>query len=85
MAEARALLGLSELELASADPRQAVLLGQQAAGVFGNLKAPLYEVRALVLLSDAYTALGDVDAAEAAAAEAAVLRSKNVGDQPIAQ
>ena len=76
MAEARALLGLGELELASGDPRQGVVLGQQAAALFGELTAPLYKARALTLLSNAFIALDDIDAANAASAEAAALRAK---------
>jgi hypothetical protein len=51
LAEARALLGLSELALASSDPRQAVVLGQQASDVFRDRGTQLYEVRTLSLLS----------------------------------
>ena len=62
IAEARALLGLGELELASGDPRQGVVLGQQAAALFGELTARLYKARALTLLSNAFIALDDIDA-----------------------
>ena len=75
MAEARALLGLSELALTSGDPGQAVALGQQASGIFRGMGAPLYEERALTLLSDAHAALGDSAAAAAASADAAALRA----------
>ncbi len=75
MAEARALLGLSELALTGGDPGQAVVLGQQASGIFLGMGAPLYEERALTLLSDAHAALGDSAAAAAASADAAALRA----------
>ena len=54
MAEARTLLGLSELALTSGDAGQAVALGQQASGIFRGMGAPLYEERALALLSDGH-------------------------------
>ena len=81
MAEALALLGLSELALASGEPGQAVDLGRRAAAVFQGMEAPLYEARALTLLSDAYTALDDAAAAQAASAQAAMLRTKLIGDE----
>ena len=73
--EARALLGLAELALASDDPGQAVALGQQAAGAFRDVGVPLIEAQALTLLSDAHLALGDSGAAAAAKARAAALRA----------
>jgi DNA-binding SARP family transcriptional activator/tetratricopeptide (TPR) repeat protein len=79
VAEARALLGLSELALASRDPQQAVVFGQQASRMFRDMGALLYDARVLTLLSDAYAALGDADAANAASAEAAALRAKLLG------
>ena len=75
LAEARTLLGLSELALANGDPGQAVVLGRQASAVFRDMGALLYDVRALTLLSEAHAALGDTDAANAASAEAAALRA----------
>jgi tetratricopeptide (TPR) repeat protein len=83
MAEARALLGLAELALASQEPREAVSLGQRAAAVFEGMEAPLYEARALTLLSDAYAAAGDAAASKMASADAAILRTKLAGDEPI--
>ena len=83
-AEARALIGLSELALASGDPGQAVVLGQQASGIFRDMGAPLDEVRALTLLSDAHAALGDSAAAAAALADAAALRATLADNTPMA-
>ena len=76
LTEARALLGLSELALASGDPRQAVAFAQRAAGAFRGMGTPLYEARALTLLGDAHAALGDRAAADAVSAQAADLRAK---------
>jgi tetratricopeptide (TPR) repeat protein len=84
MAEALALLGLSELALASGEPGQAADLGRRVAAVFHGMEAPLHEARALALLSDAYTALDDADAAQAASAQAAMLRTKLIGDDAAA-
>jgi tetratricopeptide (TPR) repeat protein len=81
MAEATAVLGLGELALASGEPGQAVILERRAAAVFEEMKAPFYQARALTLLSDAYIALDDADAAQAASAQAAMLRTKLIGDE----
>jgi DNA-binding SARP family transcriptional activator/tetratricopeptide (TPR) repeat protein len=78
-AQTRALLGLSELALASGDPHEALLFGQQAVSAFREMCMPLYEADALRLLSDAYAALSDADAAESASAEAVALRAKVLG------
>jgi DNA-binding SARP family transcriptional activator len=83
LAEARALLGLSELALASGDPKQAVVFGLQASQMFRDMEALLYNARALTFLSDAYAALGDADASTAASAEASALRAKLLGDQTL--
>jgi DNA-binding SARP family transcriptional activator len=72
-AQTRALLGLSELALADGDIGEAILFGQRAAAAFHDMGTPLYEARALALLSDAYAALGDADAASA---DAVALRAK---------
>lgn len=84
MAEVRAVRELGELALASGDPGQAVVLAGQAAGGFRELGTPLEEARALTLLSDAHTALGDSAAAEAAFAQAAALRATLTGEAPVA-
>jgi hypothetical protein len=76
LAEARTLLGFSELALANSDPAEAVVLGQQASAVFRDMGALLYDVRALTLLKKAYATLGDTAAADAASAEAAALVKK---------
>jgi hypothetical protein len=78
-ADARALLGLSELALASGDPAQAVVFAQRASGAFAEFGAPLHEARALTLLGEAHTALGDGPAADAASAQAAALRAHLTG------
>ena len=46
--------------------------------------APLYEARALTLLSEAHAALGDRAAADAASAQAAALRAKLAGNARMA-
>ena len=79
VAEARVLLGLSELAAATGDHAEAILFGQRAATAFREVHAPLLEAQALRLLSDAHAALGDGDASDAAAAEAATLRTKALG------
>jgi DNA-binding SARP family transcriptional activator len=81
LAEARALIGLSELALISGDPGQAVILGRQASEVFSGLGAVVDEVQTFTLLGNAHAALGDIDAAEAASAYAAVLRTRLTGDE----
>jgi len=78
LAEARALLGLSELALTSGDPREDVVFGRQASDAFREMGTPLLEAGALTLLSEAHTALGDSAAADVASAQAAVLRAKPV-------
>jgi DNA-binding SARP family transcriptional activator len=83
LAEAQALLGLSELALTSGDPREAVVLGRQASAAFREMGTPLYEARALTLLSQAHTALSDNAAADAASAQAAALRAELTGDPRI--
>jgi DNA-binding SARP family transcriptional activator len=80
LAEARALVGLGQLALADGDPRQAVALGERAAATFQDIEAPFFESRALSMLSDARTALGETDAAATAAAAASALRSKLLQD-----
>jgi hypothetical protein len=75
-AEARALLGLTELALASGDPGEAVAFGQRAGDAFRRLETPLCEIEALTLLSAAYAAVDDDAAAAAASAEAAALRAR---------
>ncbi len=80
LTEARALFGLSELALTSGDPGQAVVFGQRASEVFHSMGALLDDMRALTLLSEAYAALGDTDAATAASAEVAVLSGKLMAD-----
>jgi len=79
VARTRALLGLSELALATADPHEAILFGQRAAGAFREMRMPLYEARAQTLLSDAYAALGDAQAAATASVDAAALRAEALG------
>jgi tetratricopeptide (TPR) repeat protein len=59
LTEARALLGLGELALASGHPEQAVDLGRRALDVFNSMGAPRDAVRAANLLDDAGTAPGD--------------------------
>jgi DNA-binding SARP family transcriptional activator len=76
LAEARVLLGLSELAIANGDPAQAIVLGQRASGVFRGMGALLDDVHAHAMLSTAHAALGDVEAAQAASAEAAALTRK---------
>jgi hypothetical protein len=73
------LLGLSELALTSKDPRRAVVLGERASGVFREIGAPLYDMQALSLLSNAHAALGDSDAAKAASEKALALRAELTG------
>jgi hypothetical protein len=84
MAEARALLGLGELALAGGDPRQAVVYAQRVSNVFRGMGAPLAQARALTLLRDAHSALGDAAAADAAALEADALRTKLMQYKPTA-
>jgi len=57
MAEARAVLALSELALASGEPAQALKLAQQAAAAFRDLGTPRDHARALTAVSQAHTAL----------------------------
>jgi len=84
MAGGRALLGLSELALASDEPKQAAVLAQQASDAFQKIGTPLYAERALNLLSSALAALGDSAAATAAAAQATALRARHAdGAQPL--
>jgi DNA-binding SARP family transcriptional activator len=78
---ARTRLALSELALATGDADQAVDFATSAAKDFGSLGASLEQARALILLSDACTAAGDMAAAEAASAQASALRP---GEQPTA-
>lgn len=82
-ARTRALLGLSELALTRGDPDEAILFGKRAAGAFREMSMPLYEVRALALLREAYAALGDAGAAAAASADAAALRAQVLGHQQV--
>ena len=51
-------------------------VGRQAVEAFRGIDAPLYEAQVLTQLSDAYSALGDSDAAGAASAAAVTLRAK---------
>jgi len=81
MARSRAILGLSELALASDDSGEAILFGRRAAGAFREMRLPLYEAHALTLLSGAYAALGDTQAAATASADAAALRAQAAGHQ----
>jgi DNA-binding SARP family transcriptional activator/tetratricopeptide (TPR) repeat protein len=84
MAEGQALLGLSELALASDEPQQAAVLAQQASDAFQAIGTPLYAERALNLLSSALAVLGDGAAATAAAAQATALRARHAdGAQPL--
>jgi DNA-binding SARP family transcriptional activator len=83
LAEARALLGLSELALISEDPRRAVALGERASGLFREIGAPLYDTQALTVLSSAHAALGDSDAAKAAAEKASALRAELTGEAEV--
>ena len=76
IAEGRALLGLGELALATEEPERSVTFAQEASESFRMMRAPLYQARALTLLSTAYELIGETDAAAAAAAEADALRSK---------
>jgi DNA-binding SARP family transcriptional activator len=66
-------LGLSELALASGDARLAVDFASSAAEAFRVQGASLQQARALSLLSDAYRAAGDAEAAEAASDQAGAL------------
>jgi DNA-binding SARP family transcriptional activator len=79
MAWTRALFGLSKVALASDDPGEAIKFGQQAADDFREMRMPLDQARALRLLSEAYAALGDADAAHAAGAAAAVVQAQALG------
>ena len=81
LAEGRVLLGLCELALATKDPCGAVKAGLQAAEAIRGINAPLYLTQVLTLLSDAYSALGDVAAAGEAMTEAANLRAKMTAEQ----
>ncbi len=72
--------GLGELALASGDAEQAVVFAQQATGAFRAIETPLEEARALTLLGEAQTAVGDSAAADAASAQVAALRAKLNGD-----
>jgi hypothetical protein len=74
------MLGLSELALASGDPERAVVVARQASQVFRDMGAQLYDVRVLALLGEAHAVLGDVEAADAASAESAALRTKLLND-----
>jgi DNA-binding SARP family transcriptional activator len=80
-AHTQAILGLSELAMASGDSSEAILFGQRAAGAFREMHMPLDEARALMLLSDAYAAFGDADAADAASAAGAALRAEVLSQQ----
>ena len=81
LSEARSLLGLSELALAQDDPAEATVFAQEAGKVFRDMGILIYHVQALTLLSEAHSRLGDVEAANAASAEADALRAKLSGKQ----
>jgi Flp pilus assembly protein TadD len=82
-AHAQALLGLSELALASGDSGEAILFGQRAADASREMRMPLDEARALTLLGVAYAAAGDTSAASTASADAATLRAKALGNRQV--
>src|SRR5205814_179934 len=65
-----ALLGLTELALASGEPAKAVAYGQQASEIFRGIGATLYDALALTLLADAHAALSECDAVKSASARA---------------
>jgi DNA-binding SARP family transcriptional activator len=81
LSEARSLLGLSELALAQDDPAEATVFAQEAGKVFGDMGILIYYVQALTLLSEAYSRLGEAEAANTASAEADALRAKLSGKQ----
>lgn len=76
LVEARTLRGVAELALASADPQQAVSLAGQAVRASREVRASVEEMRALTLLADAQSVLGNGAAADAAKAQAAALRAR---------
>jgi DNA-binding SARP family transcriptional activator len=75
MVAAQTRLGLGELALATGDAETAVALARQAEAACREVGASLDQARALILLSDASRAAGDVAAAEAASAQASALRA----------
>lgn len=60
----RILHGLSKLAAAGGDPDRAITPGLQASAIFRDIETPLEEVQVLGVLSNAYTALGEHNAAE---------------------
>jgi tetratricopeptide (TPR) repeat protein len=62
LVEALVMMGLGELALASDDPPQAVVQFGEALTLLRELQVPLYEVRTLMMLSDAHAASGDTAA-----------------------
>jgi DNA-binding SARP family transcriptional activator/tetratricopeptide (TPR) repeat protein len=78
--EGRALLGLAELALETAELAHSVAFAQEASEIFRVMRVPLDQARALTILGQAYTRLGEADAAAVASAEASVLRSKIIPD-----
>jgi hypothetical protein len=71
LVEARTLRGVAELALASADPQQAVSLAGQAVRASREVRASVEEIRALTLLADAQSVLGN-----GAAGVASMIRCK---------
>ncbi|MEU4832226.1 BTAD domain-containing putative transcriptional regulator [Streptosporangium sp. NPDC023615] len=70
LAEARIVLGLGELALAVDQTEQAIGRLHQALGLFHKIDAPLHQMRVLVMLSGAYTAVGEPAAARSVSEEA---------------
>ncbi len=70
LAEARVVLALGELALAVDQTEQAIGRFHQALGLFHKIDAPLHQVRVLVMLSAAYAAVGETEAARSVSEEA---------------
>ncbi|GAA3419081.1 tetratricopeptide repeat protein [Streptosporangium vulgare] len=64
------MLGLGELALAVDQTEQAIGRFHQALGLFHKINAPLHQVRVLVMLSAAYIAVGEAEAALSVSEEA---------------
>ncbi|WP_440103067.1 AfsR/SARP family transcriptional regulator [Streptosporangium sp. H16] len=70
LAEARVVLALGELALAVDQTEQAIGRFHQALGLFHKIDAPLHQMRVLVMLSAAYTTVGEAEAALSVSEEA---------------
>ncbi|SDI18502.1 Tetratricopeptide repeat-containing protein [Nonomuraea jiangxiensis] len=66
LAKAQVLSSLGELALADGDPRQAVVIFQQAATLFRKMQMPFYEAKTLVLVQNAVLSTDDEQAGEEA-------------------